>query len=308
MTLYLDVVWLLNFCIDLLLLQLTAFILKRNVSKWRLVGGALLASVFILFLFTPAAGFLYHPIGKFAYSVVVVLTVFGYGRLYSFIQVVFMFYFVTFMIGGGMFAFHYFMLGSDALLNGILARATPYGDVFGWGFVLIGFPCLWFFSRQRVRHIKEKKIRYDEFVHVRIHVNDTTVTAKGLVDSGNHLHDPITRTPVMIVETDALQGSLPAVLLERAQEPEVLFSKERACPDGWEHRIRLVPFRGLGRERDFLLAFKPDAVTIIRKDEVYVCKKVFVGLDVNRLSAEDEFNAIVHPKLLTGDASEQPAS
>ena len=33
MVIYLDVIWLLNFCFDLLLLLLTAFILKRQVKK-----------------------------------------------------------------------------------------------------------------------------------------------------------------------------------------------------------------------------------------------------------------------------------
>lgn len=33
MKIYLDVIWLLNFCFDALLLLLTAFILKRHVKK-----------------------------------------------------------------------------------------------------------------------------------------------------------------------------------------------------------------------------------------------------------------------------------
>ncbi|HET7580649.1 MAG TPA: sigma-E processing peptidase SpoIIGA, partial [Bacillales bacterium] len=111
MTLYLDVIWLLNFCIDLLLLQLTAFVLKRNVGKRRLITGALVASVFIFFLFTPFSGVMYNPLVKFAYSIVIVLVVFGYKRFSAFAQGLFMFYFVTFMIGGGMFALHYFMQG-----------------------------------------------------------------------------------------------------------------------------------------------------------------------------------------------------
>ncbi|MCT8139743.1 sigma-E processing peptidase SpoIIGA [Anaerobacillus sp. CMMVII] len=44
MAVYLDVIWFLNFCIDLLLLLLTAIVLKRNIVKWRLIMGALVAS------------------------------------------------------------------------------------------------------------------------------------------------------------------------------------------------------------------------------------------------------------------------
>ncbi|HET7577833.1 MAG TPA: sigma-E processing peptidase SpoIIGA [Bacillales bacterium] len=302
MTLYLDVIWLLNFCIDLLLLQLTAFVLKRNVGKRRLITGALVASVFIFFLFTPFSGVMYNPLVKFAYSVVIVLVVFGYKRFSAFAQVLFMFYFVTFMIGGGMFALHYFMQGSGTILNGIASRATPFGDVFSWAFVLIGFPCMWIFSRQRIYQIKAKKIRYDQVVAVEIEVGDKTIGARGFIDSGNHLHDPITKTPVMILQLAAYREYFPELLIRRAEEPEALFAEEESLPEEWEHRIRLIPFRGVGKGHDFLLAFKPDSVTIKQKDETYVCKKVFVGLNEESLSAEDEFTCIVHPKLLSGNS------
>jgi stage II sporulation protein GA (sporulation sigma-E factor processing peptidase) len=308
LTLYLDVIWLLNLFIDLLLLQLTAFILKRDVTKRRLIAGALIASVFIFFLFTPAAGVMYHPLFKLAYSIVIVLAVFGYGRFYAFVQVLFMFYFVSFMIGGGMFALHYFMQGSGTILSGIASQATPFGDVFSWAFVVIGFPCFWFFSRQRIRQIKAKKIRYDQVVSVEIEVEKARIEAKGFIDSGNHLHDPITKTPVMILELEQFRESFPAELIRRAKEPEALFEEERGLPFEWETRIRLIPYRGVGAKHNFLLAFKPDAVKITQNREVYECKKVFVGLNDDRLSGEGEFNCIVHPKLLAGKASEQPAS
>lgn len=308
MTLYLDVIWLLNFCIDLLLLQLTGFILKRSVSKRRLISGALIASAFIFFLFTPISGVMYHPLAKLAYSIVIVLTVFGYKRFRAFVQVLFMFYFVTFMIGGGMFALHYFMQGSGTILNGIARHATPFGDVFSWAFVLIGFPCLWFFSKQRIGNIKAKKIRYDQVAAVEIEVDNMRIEAKGFIDSGNHLHDPITKTPVMILQLESFREYFPELLVQRAKEPEALFEGGKEMPPEWENRIRLIPYRGVGHRNSFLLAFKPDSVKIQQGEEIYVCKKVFVGLNEDRLSAEEEFNAIVHPKLVTGKASAQPAS
>lgn len=307
MTLYLDVIWLLNFCIDLLLLQLTAFVLKRSVSIWRVATGAFIGSVFIFFLFTPISGFMYNPFVKLAYSMIITLSVFGFKRFYPFVQVLFMFYFVTFVIGGGMFALHYFMQGGGTILNGIASHATPYGDVFSWVFVLIGFPCLWFFSWQRVQHIKTKKIRYEQVVSVDIEVENVRIQAKGFIDSGNHLHDPITKTPVMILDLQAFGEQFPQALVQKAREPESFFEDTETLPLEWEARIRLVPFRGVGRGHDFLLALKPDRVKIKQDQEIYDCKKVFIGLNAQSLSAEGEFTCIVHPKLLTGKR-EQPAS
>ncbi|HET7616258.1 MAG TPA: sigma-E processing peptidase SpoIIGA, partial [Bacillales bacterium] len=64
----------------------------------------------------------------------------------------------------------------------------------------------------------------------------------------------------------------------------------------------------IGKKHDFLLAFKPDCVKLRQSNEEYVCKKVFIGFNEERLSGEGEFNAIVHPKMMTGKSSAQPAS
>jgi stage II sporulation protein GA (sporulation sigma-E factor processing peptidase) len=308
LTLYLDIIWLLNFCIDLLLLMLTALILKRETNKWRLIAGAFLGSVFIVFLFTPLSGMMYDPLGKFLYSVIIVLTVFGFRRFYHFVQVLFMFYCVTFMIGGGMFALHYFMKTDNVLLNEMTSNVTPFGDPVSWGFVLIGFPVFWFFSKQRIKQVEAKKIRYDRIASVDIQVEGLCLNGKGLIDSGNQLHDPLTKTPVMIIELRAFSGDLPRELFERAQQPDVFQDDGADLPSEWENRIRLIPYRGVGNQNDFLLAFKPDSVRIELKNEVYKCKKVFVGLNTGNLSGESEFNCIVHPKMLAGDPSKQSAS
>ncbi len=48
MKIYLDVIWLLNFCFDSLLLLLTAFILKRQVKKRRVAAGGFIGSAIVL--------------------------------------------------------------------------------------------------------------------------------------------------------------------------------------------------------------------------------------------------------------------
>ncbi|VWA41068.1 Sporulation sigma-E factor processing peptidase (SpoIIGA), partial [Bacillus altitudinis] len=83
---YLDVIWLLNFCFDLLLLLLTAFILKRQVKKRRYMLGALIGSSIVLLLFTPFAMIVSHPLGKLLFSVLIVLGTFGFQRFRSFFQ------------------------------------------------------------------------------------------------------------------------------------------------------------------------------------------------------------------------------
>ncbi len=58
---YADVVWLLNACIDFLLLLLTATVLKKKIKRWRLVLGAFIGSTIVIFAFTPFASMMTHP-------------------------------------------------------------------------------------------------------------------------------------------------------------------------------------------------------------------------------------------------------
>ncbi|MGO1135834.1 hypothetical protein ACTOSX_14565 [Bacillus subtilis] len=60
-----DVIWLLNFCFDSLLLLLTAFILKtpgekKKSGRRRVSSGP----VIVLLMFTPVSPFVEHPAGK----------------------------------------------------------------------------------------------------------------------------------------------------------------------------------------------------------------------------------------------------
>lgn len=96
MTVYLDIIWALNFMFDSLLLYLTAIILKREIRLWRIFAGGLIGSIIILLVFTPFNEFSGHPVTKLLFSVAMVLAVFGFKRLRYFLKGLMTFYFATF--------------------------------------------------------------------------------------------------------------------------------------------------------------------------------------------------------------------
>ncbi len=100
MTIYLDLIWLLNLFIDYLLIALTYLLLKRPFQHLRMILAAVFASFIVFLLFTPFSFIVYEPLFKVVYSIFIVLIGFGYKRLRYFFQVLCMFYFVAFMTGG----------------------------------------------------------------------------------------------------------------------------------------------------------------------------------------------------------------
>ncbi|MFJ5963487.1 sigma-E processing peptidase SpoIIGA [Bacillus sp. NPDC093026] len=302
MVIYLDVIWLLNFCFDLLLLLLTAFILKRQVKKRRYMLGALIGSSIVLLLFTPFAMFVSHPLGKLLFSVLIVIATFGFGRFRSFFQNLFAFYFVTFLMGGGMIGVHSFLQTNTVIQDGLLiSQNNGFGDPISWLFVLTGFPAIWLFSKKRLGEIGAKKRQFDEQVLVELHINGETIRLNGLVDSGNQLYDPMTKTPVMIVQLEKLTsvcGESFLELMKRCHPVEVMQQIDESFP--LLDRLRLVPYRAVGHDHGFLMCLKPDEVLVYTKTHMIQPSKCFVGMSISGLSADHEFQSIVHPDMLDG--------
>jgi stage II sporulation protein GA (sporulation sigma-E factor processing peptidase) len=299
-SIYLDVIWFLNFSFDLLLLLLTSILLKRKIWKLRIVIGALIGSSIILLMFTPFASLAVHPFGKLLVSIMMVLSAFGFKRFKYFAQSLFTFYFVTFMVGGGMIGAHYFIQTEIGIFDGILmTNKGGFGDPICWLFVLIGFPAAWIFSRKRLDDLEMKKIQYDQIVSVSIKIGDISFCLKGLIDSGNQLYDPISKSPVMIVDAQKAAEYLPDPLISIALQEDVMAALAASEePHPLENRVRIIPFRVVGKSNQFLIGLKPDEVVITTADETIQVPKAIVGLNRTSLSPEEEYECIVHPKML----------
>ncbi|MCP1124820.1 sigma-E processing peptidase SpoIIGA [Bacillus sp. 3103sda1] len=297
MVVYADIIWLLNVCIDFLLLLLTAIVLKRKVKRWRLALGACIGSTIVIFVFTPLASVMTHPVMKLLYSFLIVYTAFGFIRFRTFLQTVLTFYFVTFMVGGGLVGTHFFLQTND-MVNGLIStKSISYGDPVSWVFVMIGFPIMYYFSKKRIADVEVTKIHYEQIVKVDIKIDINDIQLDGLIDSGNQLYDPLTKTPVMIIHVSSLEHVLPKWLIEQVQMKTTI----PYIPDEesqWATRLRLIPYRAVGVNQQFLWAIKPDIVRVYHEGTTVTVNKVLIGLNTQQLSANGEYQCILHPKML----------
>lgn len=202
------------------------------------------------------------------------------------------------MVGGGMLGLHYFFQTDIAIMNGTLAsRSSGFGDPVSWITVFIGFPLVWYFSKHNMEEIEMTKINFEQLVNVQVKIGDDYLYLKGLIDSGNQLYDPMTKTPVMILEIQKARSCFPASLIDQSQNPEMLdFS---TIDPIWANRIRVVPYRAVGSDHQFLLAIRPDHVVINNNEKEITVKKVLIGLSDTILSSNGDYECIIHPKMLT---------
>lgn len=300
MVVYLDIIWALNLFFDALLLYLTALILKREIKTWRVFLGGLIGSLLILLTLTPFehTG---HPLVKLLFSVMMVLSVFGYKRFSFFLKSLMTFYLVTFLIGGALTGVHYFIQFDLDLTSSVaVANVKGFGDPVSWLFVLLGFPLAWHFSKQSIDQIDMVKIQYEQIVDVKIGIDDLSLELRGLVDSGNQLYDPISRMPVMFVSLKSVEDIIPEPIKRIAENSELVFKGDGDIPEDLESRIRIIPCRVVGQEHQLVIAMKPDFLEINRNGNIHPVERVLVSFTVQQLSADESFQCIVHPKMLAG--------
>lgn len=299
MVIYLDIIWLLNFLADSLLLWITAIFLKRQVKIWKILAGGLMGSSLILLSVTPFATQAAHPLMKMSVSISMVLIVFGFKRFKSFITCLLAFYFSTFLMGGIILGTHFFLTYDLKLRTAVsLETIRGFGDPISWLFVAAAFPIAWHFSKGRIEDLTISSIEYDVLLDVTIQINGLELQLKGLVDSGNQLYDPISKTPVMIVSISAFRDQLPEEIVMLSDEDNNPVELADRIPEIWSEKLRLVPAKTLGTNNRLLCAFKPETIQFQVKDERKAVQKALVAFTNEDLSSDGRFQCIVHPALV----------
>ena len=196
MTIYLDLLFLLNFFFDLLLLISVKLLLKRNIKFIRLLLGALLGSVSIFFLFLKI-----NSIELFSFKILIslgmLLISFGYKNIRYFFKNFVSLYIVSFILGGFLYylnvTFSYKQQGLIFFSKGLSVNFI---------FLVLISPVIIYI------YIKENKIlknEYSNYYLVRIILkNNKQLNITGYLDTGNNLIDPISKKPVIIINNKIL--------------------------------------------------------------------------------------------------------
>ncbi|WP_338066307.1 sigma-E processing peptidase SpoIIGA [Paenibacillus montanisoli] len=301
---YLDVLFMVNLLIDGSNLLLTAWVRSIRAKWWRVLLAAATGSLYAVLIVFPPLSFMFTIVVKIALSIVMLLIAFGFGSLQYFVRHVGAFYGVNFAAAGAVLGAHYLFMNSSgkvwqsvATVNGTFYFLLKPSALFVFSLLGVGY----YIYRSVMLQRKERDLVTNHLAEVNVRIEEKEHVCIGLIDTGNQLYEPLTRTPVMVMEAAVWQDVLPASWIAKIREAQVdklLASMTDEEPFIWRDRLRLVPYRGVNRGAQFMLALKPDLVTIRREGEVYESKKVLIGLDAGKLAQDGTYQAIIHPSLL----------
>lgn len=196
MKIYLDLVFLLNLCYDLLILMTVDITLKRHTKIKKLILSAFVGALSLILLFIPLnTVFLF--LLKILVSVVMVLIAFRYKDIKYTISNLCYLYMVSITLGGFLYylnvEFSYKQVGLIFYFNGLSINYI---------LLLIIAPVILFLY---VREHKKIKSTYNFNYEVKIiFKNNQELICNGYLDSGNKLRDPITKKYVILLEREKL--------------------------------------------------------------------------------------------------------
>jgi stage II sporulation protein GA (sporulation sigma-E factor processing peptidase) len=325
MIVYVDIVFLTNFVLDFAMLLTAARVRGIKPNLWRVALSAAVGASYVLLMFVPALAVFYTFVVKCLFSVVMIMTAYGYKSFSRFAGSLAAFYVVNAAAAGTIMGIHYMLQSSHEVWNGILFTQTGGVQyVLGvslWMIVGAGIAGVMAFRRVHAG-AKRKETKVQFLAEVEVRFDDEVFRCTGLIDTGNHLYDPLTRTPVMVMEASLWKDTFPKEWIEaiRAHEADrilMLLSEADQASNGaaaashkgvleggddasfpWRDRIRLVPYRGINGSTRFMLALKPNEVTILQGEQQTVVTKVLIGIDGGTLSTEGSYRAIIHPALV----------
>lgn len=198
MIIYLDLVLFLNFAFDFLLLLSVNIVLKRNVSFKRIVLGALIGSLSILFLFLKLNSLTLFLL-KVVISILMTLISFKFESFkYTFNNLMYL-YMISTILGGFLYLlnieFSYNQEGLVFYFKGLSINFIV---------LLIAAPIIVFIYIKQVKSLKNNYSCYYEIEIV--FSNNQSIKLNSFLDTGNKLKDPITNKGIILVEKEMLKG------------------------------------------------------------------------------------------------------
>lgn len=264
--LYIDSLFLVNFVMNLYLLMLVNHTARRTATRLRLVAGAALgAAVYCISFILP-----YAPVwmkllaGTAAVSIAMVGIAFRPAGAEAYFKLIESLIGYSFIMGGAFF----FLLGRPGpLRDGLVGMAGILG-VGGILYMVISF-------------IKEYwKRRKSDFCKVTLVNNDTRVTVRALLDTGNGLVEPISGKPVSVADKKIVESLW-----------------QKGLPEGF----RAIPYHSVGCSKGIMKGYEAPEMIVEYEGIRYIFHHVYLGVGEEAAASMKEYGMILNPRLLEGE-------
>lgn len=290
MTIYVDVVLIENLIMNYIILLATGLILKIKIKHIRLILGSLLGAIYTIVAYTGFLKIYSSFILKIILSVIIVYIAYYPQSVKKLCKELLFFYLTSFVFGGASFALIYIVKPQDILMkNGLFLGTYPLKTVILAAIVAFVVIITAFTI------IKSKMTKKDLIYKIEVKLNGKEIKTEALVDTGNMLKEPITNTPVVVIERSLLYDVIPKEILNHLED--IIGGDFEKIPEEIKNeyisKLKLIPFSSLGKQNGMLIGIKPEYLKIIKEEEIDVKENIILGIYDKSLTKKGEYRALM---------------
>ncbi len=192
MKIYVDLVFLINFFFDFILLTATKYILKERVKVYKLILGSFIGGLSIFFLFFKMNSIELFIL-KILISILMILVSFGRN---NFLKNYIYFYIISIFLGGSMYFINYtFSSKHQGLI--FFSKGLSINLIV----MIILSPIITYYY---VKEYKHYKTTISNCHNVDLYIKNKKYCLKGYLDTGNTLTDPYKNRAIILLNTNKI--------------------------------------------------------------------------------------------------------
>ena len=191
-----------------IILYATAILLKVKPKLISIIISSAVGSIYAIITYMIQLPLYTSIIAKIILAVVMVYIGFNPQSTKKMWKQVLIFYLTSFVFGGVSLYLIYFIRPQEALIkNGMFAGQYVFKVIF------LGAILAVIVIKFSIKIIKTKINTKDMYCNIEIKLDSKIIKTKAMIDTGNLAKEPITNTPVVIVESSLLESYLPKEIL-----------------------------------------------------------------------------------------------
>lgn len=261
MVIYLDIVLMENFLINLFLLIVTMQTIKRRVSTKRLMVCSIIGSLYVLTMVVPILHVFTITPFKIMIAAIMVAISINEKNIIIIIKGTGIFILYSMILAG--MAFYLAIKDNPSLSPSAMIYSFSYKNL------ILSLIIIYIVVNRLVIYVKDRKALTSYVYTTEICIDNIKTTVKAFLDTGNELREPATNLPVIIVEKE--------------------FFKDLNLKT---HSIYHIPYTVVSGSTGKLIGIKPDSVRININGDIKE-EILILAFSDKKLSKHSEYNGLL---------------
>jgi stage II sporulation protein GA (sporulation sigma-E factor processing peptidase) len=253
-------------------------ILKEQIIHKRLIVSSSIGSIYSVIIAITKPNYWIINITKIIISIIMIIIGCNNVKRKNLINRIIIFYLIAFVFGGCSNAILYSINQNKDLNRKINSIFEPFGitilaGIFSIILIIYTFKIIY----------KKRKFK-DILCKLKIINEGKEKNLRAMIDTGNSLIDPISKSPVVIIEKEKMLGIIPNEIIENNED--IICGKYDIKNEKYKSKIRLLPFSTIDNKNGMILGIRVEEVETEINDEKISKKNVVIGICNEKISKQ----------------------